>query len=157
MWLTHFWHSWNQFFIFAWDVTAGGILRTGVLICLVQLNPVDLVKKYFLVICTALSQYRNQWWIINCDHENKLPYNLNKFAKSFFQEVHLNMASPKWPAFCSGLNAMLIQSHFLTVWHTWRIEIPDPRPWTSFIQVYTYWLSSNNTTNTFQNIQHKQW
>ena len=38
MWLTHFWHSWSQFFIFAWDVTAGGILRTGVLICLV--NPV---------------------------------------------------------------------------------------------------------------------
>ena len=36
MWLTHFWHSWNQFFIFAWDVTAGGILRTGVLICLVS-------------------------------------------------------------------------------------------------------------------------
>ena len=35
MWLTHFWHSWSQFFIFAWDVTAGGILRTGVLICLV--------------------------------------------------------------------------------------------------------------------------
>ena len=33
MWLTHFWHSWSQFFIFAWDVTAGGILRTGVLIC----------------------------------------------------------------------------------------------------------------------------
>ena len=29
------WHSWSQFFIFAWDVTAGGILRTGVLICLV--------------------------------------------------------------------------------------------------------------------------
>ena len=26
----------NQFFIFAWDVTAGGILRTGVLICLVS-------------------------------------------------------------------------------------------------------------------------
>ena len=38
MWLTHFWHSWSQFFIFAWDVTAGGILRTGVLICLVQLT-----------------------------------------------------------------------------------------------------------------------
>ena len=37
MWLTHFWHSWSQFFIFAWDVTAGGILRTGVLICLVSL------------------------------------------------------------------------------------------------------------------------
>ena len=36
MWLTHFWHSWSQFFIFAWDVTAGGILRTGVLICLVS-------------------------------------------------------------------------------------------------------------------------
>ena len=36
MWLTHFWHSWSQFFIFAWDVTAGGILRTGVLICLVD-------------------------------------------------------------------------------------------------------------------------
>ena len=36
MWLTHFWHSWSQFFIFAWDVTAGGILRTGVLICLVR-------------------------------------------------------------------------------------------------------------------------
>ena len=35
MWLTHFWHSWSQFFIFAWDVTAGGILRTGILICLV--------------------------------------------------------------------------------------------------------------------------
>ena len=35
MWLTPFWHSWSQFFIFAWDVTAGGILRTGVLICLV--------------------------------------------------------------------------------------------------------------------------
>ena len=35
MWLTHFWHSWSHFFIFAWDVTAGGILRTGVLICLV--------------------------------------------------------------------------------------------------------------------------
>ena len=35
MWLTHFWHSWSQFFIFAWDVTAEGILRTGVLICLV--------------------------------------------------------------------------------------------------------------------------
>ena len=35
MWLTHFWHSRSQFFIFAWDVTAGGILRTGVLICLV--------------------------------------------------------------------------------------------------------------------------
>ena len=27
--------SWSQYFIFAWDVTAGGILRTGVLICLV--------------------------------------------------------------------------------------------------------------------------
>ena len=38
MWLTHFWHSWSQFFIFAWDVTAGGILRTGVLICLVDVN-----------------------------------------------------------------------------------------------------------------------
>ena len=25
----------SKFFIFAWDVTAGGILRTGVLICLV--------------------------------------------------------------------------------------------------------------------------
>ena len=36
MWLTHFWHSWSQFFIFAWDVTAEGILRTGVLICLVD-------------------------------------------------------------------------------------------------------------------------
>ena len=36
MWLTYFWHSWSQFFIFAWDVTAGGILRTGVLICLVR-------------------------------------------------------------------------------------------------------------------------
>ena len=36
MWLTHFWHSWSQFFIFAWDVTAGGILRTGVLIYLVD-------------------------------------------------------------------------------------------------------------------------
>ena len=36
MWLTHFWHTWSQFFIFAWDVTAGGILRTGVLICLVK-------------------------------------------------------------------------------------------------------------------------
>ena len=35
MWLTHFWHSWSQFFIFAWDVTAGVFLRTGVLICLV--------------------------------------------------------------------------------------------------------------------------
>ena len=31
------WHSWSQFFIFAWDVTAGGILRTGVLICLVAI------------------------------------------------------------------------------------------------------------------------
>ena len=38
MWLTHFWHSWSQFFIFAWDVTAGGILRTGVLICLVDIT-----------------------------------------------------------------------------------------------------------------------
>ena len=38
MWLTHFWHSWSQFFIFAWDVTAGGILRTGVLICLVVID-----------------------------------------------------------------------------------------------------------------------
>ena len=33
-----FWHSWSQFFIFAWDVTAGGILRTGVLICLVRIT-----------------------------------------------------------------------------------------------------------------------
>ena len=40
MWLTHFWHSWSQFFIFAWDVTAGGILRTGVLICLVRYVPI---------------------------------------------------------------------------------------------------------------------
>ena len=40
MWLTHFWHSCSQFFIFAWDVTAGGILRTGVLICLVMIGPV---------------------------------------------------------------------------------------------------------------------
>ena len=37
MWLTHFWRSWSQFFIFAWDVTAGGILRMGVLICLVNI------------------------------------------------------------------------------------------------------------------------
>ena len=59
----------------------------------IQLNPVDLVIFDFLVICTAPSRYRNQWWIVNCDHKNKLPYNLNKFAKSFFQEVHLNMAS----------------------------------------------------------------
>ena len=42
MWLTHFWHSWSQFFIFAWDVTAGGILRTGVLICLVYILPQSL-------------------------------------------------------------------------------------------------------------------
>ena len=40
MWLTHFWHSWSQFFIFAWDVTAGGILRTGVLICLVSITAI---------------------------------------------------------------------------------------------------------------------
>ena len=42
MWLTHFWHSWSQVFIFAWDVTAGGILRTGVLICLVLIYINDL-------------------------------------------------------------------------------------------------------------------
>ena len=66
MWLTHFWHSWSQFFIFAWDVTAGGILRTGVLICLVGsdigLSPVRLprskenyrsviFKSWFIFIC----------------------------------------------------------------------------------------------------------
>ena len=45
MWLTHFWHSWSQFFIFAWDVTAGGILRTGVLICLVIFFYQNVKKK----------------------------------------------------------------------------------------------------------------
>ena len=33
--VTHSFLAWSQFFIFAWDVTAGGILRTGILICLV--------------------------------------------------------------------------------------------------------------------------
>ena len=47
MWLTHFWHSWSQFFIFAWDVTAGGILRTGVLICLVE--QVAIISSYRIV------------------------------------------------------------------------------------------------------------
>ena len=47
MWLTHFWRSWSQFFIFAWDVTAGGILRTGVLICLVE----SLLSSYCLYRC----------------------------------------------------------------------------------------------------------
>ena len=47
MWLTHFWHSWSQFFIFAWDVTAGGILRTGVLICLVDYVPIILSSWNF--------------------------------------------------------------------------------------------------------------
>ena len=53
MWLTHFWHSWSQFFIFAWDVTAGGILRTGVLICLVEF--VESIPEYTCVLAQALS------------------------------------------------------------------------------------------------------
>ena len=53
MWLTHFWHSWSQFFIFAWDVTAGGILRTGVLICLVmsEFVPLSCVGVICPIIC----------------------------------------------------------------------------------------------------------
>ena len=56
MWLTHFWHSWSQFFIFAWDVTGGGgILRTGVLICLVTACLIGKNTGTIFVMC-------NLWW-----------------------------------------------------------------------------------------------
>ena len=54
MWLTHFWHSRSQFFIFAWDVTAGGILRTGVLICLV-LSWIWFTQQHIIFITWKLS------------------------------------------------------------------------------------------------------
>ena len=53
MWLTHFWHSWSQFFIFAWDITAGGILRTGVLICLVLID-CDYVTPSLISSCNLI-------------------------------------------------------------------------------------------------------
>ena len=60
MWLTHFWHSWSQFFIFAWEVTAGGILRTGVLICLVL--SVFIVWKWSITTCCHFRQL----YILTC-------------------------------------------------------------------------------------------
>ena len=67
MWLTQFWHSWSQFFIFAWDVTAGGILRTGVLICLVfyvidhQVSISTYIYRYTSLSCTEWPM--SSWWL----------------------------------------------------------------------------------------------
>ena len=66
MWLTHFWHSWSQFFIFAWDVTAGGILRTGVLICLVifKLNLFLRFTQNIYLFCRLLASTSiNATWV----------------------------------------------------------------------------------------------
>ena len=90
MWLTHFWHSWSQFFIFAWDVTAGGILRTGVLICLVDItvccecfigkieqndNNYPIVKyKSFFITQTSESMLPHQWMSF---HDDQLSIDLH--------------------------------------------------------------------------------
>ena len=91
MWLTHFWHSWSQFFIFAWDVTAGGILRTGVLICLVGLGIGLVSNRRQAIACANLNiDMYHQSSLFNNRTDKILYINMNIY-------LDLNQVLILWP------------------------------------------------------------
>ena len=110
MWLTHFWHSWSQFFIFAWDVTAGGILRTGVLICLVGSD-----NGLAPIWCQAIT------WTNDDSSIGPLGTQFSeiwiKVWRFSFNKIHLKMLSAEWQPFCSIWNVLMI-CH----WSAWLCE-----------------------------------
>ena len=102
MWLTHFWHSWSQFFIFAWDVTAGGILRTGFLICLVGSdNGLSPGRRQAII-------WTNAGILLIGPLRTNFSEILIEILTFSFKKMHLKMSFGKWPPSCLGLNVLSV-------------------------------------------------
>ena len=134
MWLTHFWHSWSQFFIFAWDVTAGGILRTGVLIFSSFSLKIKIVFIVFIVKIVYSSwklycegfwhisqgQWHNQWCFLNSTR-NDFPTFPTRFLGEYCPKLRALQVRE-----CREITeASLARLRFLGI----KIDVP-PHSWT---------------------------
>ena len=118
MWLTHFWHSWSQFFIFAWDVTAGGILRTGVLICLVFTWWKPFINSVVYVpMRTLLNSAPTDILVVDCSNRASWESNgTSAWVSNFIRRLLLDaIAYPRL-----DFNGVLTKPQ-MKLWHGWVI------------------------------------
>ena len=82
-----------------------------------SLRPIDTYNG-LAVAYSVPNQYLNQcWFIVNCTHTNRYPWNFNQDKGLSFNKILSKIASATWMPLYSGLNVLMSIALFFLYFH----------------------------------------